>query len=90
MQLFFQPRFTAVDSSHVRMLIKGDINQLWGETPTDLRMGVRPDPVTKFVGLGVTLTETPRKAAINATYQPEQDARKLEEWLEIKPRIFSS
>jgi hypothetical protein len=36
------------------------------------------------------LTETPRKAAINATYQPEQDARKLEEWLEMKPQLFSS
>jgi hypothetical protein len=40
MQLFFHSRFIATDGGHVRMLIKGYINQLRGETPTDLRMGV--------------------------------------------------
>jgi hypothetical protein len=42
-----------------------------------------PALATKFVGLSVTLIETPCKVAINATYQNRQDARKLEEWLEI-------
>jgi hypothetical protein len=50
------------------MLMRGYINQLCGETPTDLRMGV-PAPTTNFVGLTVTLTETQRKVAINAPYQ---------------------
>jgi hypothetical protein len=49
------------------VLIKGYINQLCGETPTDLRMRV-PLPSTNFVGLSVALSEAQRKTAINATY----------------------
>jgi hypothetical protein len=40
--VLFYSRFTDVDSRHVWMLIIGYFNQLRGETPTDLRMGV-PD-----------------------------------------------
>jgi hypothetical protein len=66
MQLFFHPRFTtACDSRHVWMLLKGYINRMCGKTPTDLRMGIHPAPVTYFVGLSVTLNETQREAAIN-------------------------
>jgi glyceraldehyde-3-phosphate dehydrogenase/erythrose-4-phosphate dehydrogenase len=50
-------------------------------------MGV-PVPVTNFVCLNVTMTETQRKAAINAAYQSRQDARKLEDWLEMQPHRF--
>jgi hypothetical protein len=60
------------------MLIKGYINQLCGETHDDLRMRV-PAPTTNFVGREVTLTETQRKATLNALFQSRQDARKLEE-----------
>jgi hypothetical protein len=70
------------------MLIKGYINHLCEETPIGLRMGV-PAPTTKFVGLRVTLTETQRKAAINAPYQSRQDARKVEDWLEMQPQRFA-
>jgi hypothetical protein len=49
------------------MIIKGYINWLCGETPTDLRMGV-PVPTTNFDGLSLTVNETQRKAAINAPY----------------------
>jgi hypothetical protein len=36
--------------------------------------------------LSVTLTDAQRKAAINAPYQSRQDARTLEDWLEIHPQ----
>jgi hypothetical protein len=58
------------------MLIKGFINQFYGETPTDLRMRI-PAPTTNFVGMIVTMTETQRKDAMNAPYQSRQDAGKL-------------
>jgi hypothetical protein len=45
----------------------GLINQLCGQTPNDLRMGVSA-PTSNFVSLEVTLTKTQRKAAINAPY----------------------
>jgi 8-oxo-dGTP pyrophosphatase MutT (NUDIX family) len=38
-QFFMYPRFSSVDSGHVRLLIRGYINKLSGETPTDLRVG---------------------------------------------------
>jgi hypothetical protein len=66
MQLFLQLHFTAVDYGRVWMFIKGCVNQLCGETPTNLRIGV-PVPLTNFAGLCVTPTETQRKAAINHT-----------------------
>jgi hypothetical protein len=69
------------------MLFKGYINQLCGETLADLRMVVL-SPTAKFNGLKVTLTKTQRKAAINAPYQSRQDARKLEDWLEMHPHRF--
>jgi hypothetical protein len=37
------------------MLIRGYINQLFGHTPTNLRMGALV-PTTNFAGLPVTLT----------------------------------
>jgi hypothetical protein len=55
-------------------LIKGYINQLCGETPTDLRTGV-PAPTANFEVINVTLNETHRKATINAPYQSGHDAR---------------
>jgi hypothetical protein len=70
------------------MLIKGYINQLCGQTPTNLRMGV-PAPKTNFVGLSVTLTETPRKAAINSPFQSGREPRELEDWLEAQPQRFA-
>jgi hypothetical protein len=39
-EAFFQPRFITVDSRHVKMLIRGYVNQLCDETRMDLRMGV--------------------------------------------------
>jgi hypothetical protein len=63
------------------MSIKGYINQLCKEMPTELRMGI-PAPTISFFGLSVTFTETQRKAAINDLYQKGQDARTLEDWLE--------
>jgi hypothetical protein len=60
------------------MLIKGHINNMCGETPTDLRMGI-PAPTTNFDGLTVTLIETQRKAANNSRYQSRRDARELED-----------
>jgi hypothetical protein len=83
-QLFFHPRFTASDCGRMWMLIKGYINQLCGETPSCLRMGV-PAPKANFVGMSVTETETQRKAAINAPYQSRQEPRKLMDWLEMQP-----
>jgi hypothetical protein len=70
------------------MLIKGYINHLCGETPTDLRMGV-PAPTTNSVGLSVTLIETPRKAAINSKFQSGREPRDLEDWLEAQPKRFA-
>jgi 8-oxo-dGTP pyrophosphatase MutT (NUDIX family) len=64
-QFFMYSRFTSVDSYHVGLLIRGHINQLCGETPTDLRVGM-PMPTRNLAGLPVTLTETQRKAATNS------------------------
>jgi hypothetical protein len=65
------------------MFIRGYINHLCGETPTDLRVGV-PAPTTNFVGLFVTLIQTQREATINARHQLlGRDSRKLEDWLEV-------
>jgi hypothetical protein len=50
-------------------------------------MGV-PALTTNFVGFNVTFTETLRKAAINALYRSCQDARMLEEWLQMQPQRF--
>jgi hypothetical protein len=47
--------------------MRGHIDYLCGETPTDLRMGI-PAPTTSFVGLTVTLIETQRKVATNYCY----------------------
>jgi hypothetical protein len=69
------------------MLIKSYMNQLCGEAPTDLRMGI-PAPTTNFVGMSVTLNGTQRKAAINALIQFRQDVRKLEDGLEMQPQRF--
>jgi hypothetical protein len=66
-QFLFYFRFTYVDCGHLRMLVRGYINQLCGHTPTNLRMGA-PIPTTNFAGLPVTLTETQRKAAINSKF----------------------
>jgi hypothetical protein len=70
------PRFSSVDSGHVWLLIRGYINHLCGETPTDLRVGT-PMPTTNLAGLRVTLTETQRKATVNSPFQSGKDARKL-------------
>jgi hypothetical protein len=86
--LMLMPRLRVVDSSSVLMLIKGYINQLCGETPTDLRMGaVACTP--NYASLIVTLTETQRKAAINSTYQIGREARELEEKLQAQPQRFA-
>jgi hypothetical protein len=60
------------------MLIRGHINQLCGETPTDLRMGVAARTNT-FAGLTVTLTETQRKVVTISPYQSCREARELED-----------
>jgi 8-oxo-dGTP pyrophosphatase MutT (NUDIX family) len=73
-QFFMYSRFTSVDSSPVWLLIRGHINQLCGETPTDLRVGM-PMPTRNLAGLLVTLTETQRKAAINSPLQSGHNAR---------------
>jgi hypothetical protein len=49
------PRFLSVDFGHVWLLIRGYINNLCGETPTDLRVGM-PMPTRNLAGLPVTLT----------------------------------
>jgi hypothetical protein len=67
------------------MLIKGNNSHLCGKTPTDLRMGV-PAPTITFACLSVTLIQTQRIAAINSPYQSGQDARMLEDWLEMQPQ----
>jgi hypothetical protein len=35
-------RFETADYGHLRRIVKGYVNQMCGETPTDLRMGVPP------------------------------------------------
>jgi hypothetical protein len=55
---------------------------MYGETPTDLRMGA-PAPTTNFDGLAVTQTQ--RKAAIDSPYHSGREARALEDWLEARP-----
>jgi hypothetical protein len=82
-------RFTSVDFGHVWLLIHGHINQLCGETPTDLRVGM-PMPTRNLTGLHVTLTETQRKAAINSPLESGRDANELEDWLEAQPQRFSN
>jgi hypothetical protein len=77
-QFLMYPRFTYVDFGHVWMLIRGYINKLCGQTPTDLRMGA-PMPTTNFAGLPVTLTETHGKAAINSKFQSGRGPRELED-----------
>jgi hypothetical protein len=62
------PRFSSVDFGAVWLLIRGYINDMCGQTPTDLRMGA-PIPTTNFAGLPVTLIETQRKAANNSPLQ---------------------
>jgi ADP-ribose pyrophosphatase YjhB (NUDIX family) len=86
-QLFMYPRFSSVDFGPVWLLIRGYINQLCGETPTDLRVGM-PVPTRNLAGLPVTLTETRRKAAINSPFQSGGNPRELEEWLEAQPQRF--
>jgi hypothetical protein len=86
-QFFMYPRFSSVDSSHGWLLIRGHINRLCGETPTDLRVGM-PMPTRNLAGLPVTLTETQRKAAINSPFQSSGNARDLEDWLEAQPQRF--
>jgi glyceraldehyde-3-phosphate dehydrogenase/erythrose-4-phosphate dehydrogenase len=70
------------------MFIKGYINQLCGQTQTNLRMGV-PAPKTSYVGLSVTLIDTQRKAAINSRFQSVREPRELEDWLEAQPKRFA-
>jgi hypothetical protein len=86
-QFFMYPRFSSVDFGHVWLLIRGYINHLCGETPTDLRVGM-PMHTRNLVGLHVTLTETQRKAAINSPFQSGGNARDLEDWLEAQPQRF--
>jgi hypothetical protein len=81
------PQFSSIDSRHVWLLIRGYVNQLCGETPTDLRVGM-PIPTTNMASLPVTLTETQRKAAINSPFQYGAYARDLEDWLEAQPQRF--
>jgi hypothetical protein len=66
-QFFMYPRFSSVDSGHVWLLIRGYINQVSGQTPTDLRVGT-PMPTTNLAGLPETLTETQRKATVNSPF----------------------
>jgi hypothetical protein len=80
-------RFTTVDSGHVWLLIRGHINQLCGETPTNLRVGM-PMPTRNVAGLYVTLTKTQRKAAINSPLQYGRAPNDLEDWLEGEPQRF--
>jgi hypothetical protein len=80
-------RFTTVDSGPVWLLIRGHINRLTGEGPTDLRVGM-PMPTHNLAGLHVTLTETQRKAAINSPLQNGRIANELEDWLEAQPQRF--
>jgi ADP-ribose pyrophosphatase YjhB (NUDIX family) len=86
-QFFMYSRFTTVDSGHAWLLILGHINQLTGEGPTDLRVGMSM-PTQNLAGLPVTLTETQRKAAINSPLQNGRVANELEDWLEAQPQRF--
>jgi hypothetical protein len=87
-RLFFMyPRFSSVDSCHVWLLIRGCINHLSGQTPTDLHMRA-PMPTTNFASLSVTLTETQRKASFNSPPQSGRFPRELEDWLETQPQRF--
>jgi 8-oxo-dGTP pyrophosphatase MutT (NUDIX family) len=86
-QFLMYSRFTTVDSGPVWLLIRGHINQLCGETPTDLRVGMLM-PTRNLARLHVTLTETQRKAAINSPLQCGRDANELEDWLEAQPQRF--
>jgi hypothetical protein len=70
------------------MLIRGHINNMCEETPTDLRMGV-PAPTTNFVGLKATLIETQRQVAVSSRYKSDRDARELEDLLEAQPQRFA-
>jgi hypothetical protein len=79
------PRFTSVDSDQVWLLIRGYINQLCGQTPTDLRMGASM-PTTNFVGLHATLTQTQRKTAVNSPLQSSRFPREQEDWLKAQPQ----
>jgi hypothetical protein len=81
------PRFSSIDYGHVWLLIRGYINQLSGETPIDLRMGI-PMPTTNLVGLPVTLTETRRKVAVNSPFQSGKAPREMEDWREAQPQRF--
>jgi 8-oxo-dGTP pyrophosphatase MutT (NUDIX family) len=83
-QFHMHSRFTTVDSGSVWLLIRGHINRLTGEGPTDLHVGM-PMPTQNLVGLHVTLTETHRKAAINTPLQNGREANELEDWLEAQP-----
>jgi hypothetical protein len=83
-QSFMYSRFTSIDFGHVWLLIRGHINRLCGETPTDLRVGL-PMPTRNLVELHVTLTETQRKATSNSPFQSGNSARELEDWLEAQP-----
>jgi hypothetical protein len=69
------------------MLIEGYNIQLCGVMPTDLRMGV-PALTTNFPCLSGTFIKTQRKAEISSPYQACQDARTLEEWLQMQPQRF--
>jgi hypothetical protein len=77
-QFLFFSRFSTIDFGRVWMLIRGHVNKLCGETPTDLRMGVAAR-TNNFAGLTVTLTETQRKVVIISSYQSGRDARELED-----------
>jgi hypothetical protein len=86
-QFFMYSRFSSVDYGPFWLLIRGYINQLCGETPTDLRVGT-PMPTRNLAGLPVTHTETQRKAAINSPFQSGDNARNLKDWLEAQPQRF--
>jgi ADP-ribose pyrophosphatase YjhB (NUDIX family) len=86
-QFFMYPRFSSVDYGPLWLLIRGYINQLSEQIPTDLRMGA-PMPTSNFAGLHVTLTETQRKAAVCSPLQSGRFPRELEDWLEAQPQRF--
>jgi hypothetical protein len=81
------PLVSSGDCGHVWFLIRGYIDQLCGYTSTDLRVGT-PIPTTNLDDLPVTLTETPRKAEVNAPFHSAKDFRELEDWLEAQPQRF--
>jgi ADP-ribose pyrophosphatase YjhB (NUDIX family) len=84
-QFLMYPRFTSLDCGHVWMLIRGYINKLCGQTPTDLRIGALVT-TSNFTGLPVTHTETQRKAAINSKFQSGRDPRELEDRFKAQPQ----